>query len=256
MTDHPPYPYSDGTRAILGPDVTATADGQTITWQGATYNRHPGEAHCACGGIDVTHQLSGTATADEGTDANPAELTAEEARGLVDELGLDLYRAQDALEFVEECCVIADREQRTVTTADVREWLKGARCGRELAADGPTCSCGGRFPIHHLNADRHELAESSPAQTTPDNPPASSGTAGNPRQAAFDAVYECIRSTNRIPGNPAYRNAMIWRAVQAALDAAGVPNPPDPTAHDTGPSLADCARDDTRWWGGEKTREQ
>lgn len=63
------------------------------------------------------------------------ELTAEEARALADELGTDLYRAQDALAFVEECCVIADREQRAITTADVRTWLKGAQCGRQLAAD-------------------------------------------------------------------------------------------------------------------------
>lgn len=64
------------------------------------------------------------------------ELTAQEARDLADELGTELYRAQDALAFVEECCVISDREQQPVTTADVREWLKGARCGRQLVADG------------------------------------------------------------------------------------------------------------------------
>ena len=64
-----------------------------------------------------------------------AELTAEEARALADELGADLYQAQDALAFVGECCDIADREQQPITTADVREWVKGARCGRQLAAD-------------------------------------------------------------------------------------------------------------------------
>lgn len=63
------------------------------------------------------------------------ELTAEEARELVDELSTDLYRAQDALAFVGECCDILDREGRQPTTAVVREWLKGARCGRQLAAD-------------------------------------------------------------------------------------------------------------------------
>jgi hypothetical protein len=63
------------------------------------------------------------------------ELTAEEARALVDQMGLDLYRAQDAIEFARECCDIADREQRPVTTADVREWLKGDRCTRQRAAD-------------------------------------------------------------------------------------------------------------------------
>ncbi|MEV0443502.1 hypothetical protein AB0I84_13180 [Streptomyces spectabilis] len=70
----------------------------------------------------------------ERRDTEP-ELTAEEARALADDLGLQLYRAEDSLAFVEECCVIADRERRTITTADVREWLKGARCGRQIAAD-------------------------------------------------------------------------------------------------------------------------
>ncbi|WP_406227414.1 hypothetical protein [Streptomyces anthocyanicus] len=87
------------------------------------------------------------------------ELTAEEARSLADDLGLQLYRAQDALAFVEECCTIADREQRAITTADVREWLKGAQCGRQLAANGPRCTCGGRFPLAHLHADQHQPKE-------------------------------------------------------------------------------------------------
>ncbi|WP_282790860.1 hypothetical protein [Streptomyces sp. CC224B] len=92
----------------------------------------------------------------ERRDTDP-ELTAEEARALADDFGPELYRAQDALAFVEECCVIADREGRAVTTADVREWLKGARCGRQIAAaaeldqraaavqppaDRPVCVCG------------------------------------------------------------------------------------------------------------------
>jgi hypothetical protein len=84
------------------------------------------------------------------------ELTADEARALADDLGLQLYRTQDALAFVEECCTIAEREQRNITTADVREWLKGAQCGRQLAANGPCCSCGGRFPLAHLHADQHQ----------------------------------------------------------------------------------------------------
>jgi hypothetical protein len=69
--------------------------------------------------------------------ADTPELTADEARALADELGTDLYRAQDALAFVGECCDIADREQRPITTGRVREWLKGAQCGRRLATDNP-----------------------------------------------------------------------------------------------------------------------
>ncbi|MER7053426.1 hypothetical protein [Streptomyces sp. NPDC000351] len=88
-----------------------------------------------------------------------SELTAEEARGLADDLGLQLYEAQDALAFVGECCDIADREQRAISTGDVREWLKGAQCGRQLVVGGPRCTCGGRFPLHHFHADQHQPEE-------------------------------------------------------------------------------------------------
>lgn len=43
MSDQPHYPYADGGRAVLGPDVTASADGMTICWQGAKYRRDHGE---------------------------------------------------------------------------------------------------------------------------------------------------------------------------------------------------------------------
>jgi hypothetical protein len=62
-------------------------------------------------------------------------LTAEEARAEVDRLNYELYQAQDALAYVAECCTIAEREQRPITTADVRTWLKGAQCGRQLLAE-------------------------------------------------------------------------------------------------------------------------
>lgn len=68
-------------------------------------------------------------------DLGPAELTAEEARALAEELGQDLYEAQDALSFVAECCDIADRTGEPVTTARVREWLEGAKCGRQIMAE-------------------------------------------------------------------------------------------------------------------------
>ncbi|MFE0651373.1 hypothetical protein ACFVZH_22570 [Streptomyces sp. NPDC059534] len=47
--------------------------------------------------------------------------------------------------------------------------------------------------------------------------------ATNPRQPAYDAVYAYIRSLgNHLPPYPVERNAMIWRAVNAALDAMSV----------------------------------
>jgi hypothetical protein len=39
------------------------------------------------------------------------------------------------------------------------------------------------------------------------------------RQPAFDAVYSYLSSSNRVPGDIATRNAMIWQGVNAALDA-------------------------------------
>jgi polyhydroxyalkanoate synthesis regulator phasin len=76
------------------------------------------------------------------------ELTAEEARDLADDLGTQLYRAQDALAFVEECCVIAERTGRAITVADVRTWLKGAQCGRQLAADPGLVGDPAAPPVH------------------------------------------------------------------------------------------------------------
>lgn len=46
----------------------------------------------------------------------------------------------------------------------------------------------------------------------------------DPRQAAYDAVFAYIRQRPRdfLPATVVDRNAMIWHAVHAALDAAGV----------------------------------
>lgn len=60
-----------------------------------------------------------------------ADLTADEARALATDLGLQLYRAEDAIAYVAECCDIADRQGQPVTTARVRTWLRGAQCARQ-----------------------------------------------------------------------------------------------------------------------------
>ena len=42
----------------------------------------------------------------------------------------------------------------------------------------------------------------------------------DPRQAAYDAVYEYIRNLGQyLPPDPVHRNAIIWKAVHAALGA-------------------------------------
>jgi hypothetical protein len=53
----------------------------------------------------------------------------------VERLATDLHKAQDALAFVGECCDVADQLGTPVTTALVRQWLKGAKCGRQLLAE-------------------------------------------------------------------------------------------------------------------------
>lgn len=45
----------------------------------------------------------------------------------------------------------------------------------------------------------------------------------DPRQLAYDAVYEYIRALGAyLPPDPVHRNAVIWRAVHAALSATPV----------------------------------
>lgn len=58
--------------------------------------------------------------------------------------------------------------------------------------------------------------------------PVSAGV--DPRQAAYDAVFTYLRQQPRdsVPSTVVHRNAMIWNAVHAALDAAGVPKAQQP----------------------------
>ena len=70
----------------------------------------------------------------------------------------------------------------------------------------------------------------------------------DPRQAAYDAVYaEISRLGDYMPPDRVHRNAIIWRAVNAAIDAADVPPLADPPAHNGGPSTAECAANDRLW---------
>jgi hypothetical protein len=66
------------------------------------------------------------------------ELTVQEARALADELGADLYRAQDRLAFIDELLDAAERDgTTTVDISRVRGWLDGPQCGMQLAAENP-----------------------------------------------------------------------------------------------------------------------
>ncbi len=158
-------------------------------------------------------------------DTPEPELTLEEARALADDLGLQLYRAQDALAFIAECCDIADREQRTITIADVREWLKGARCGRQLAADAagtagycPSCGRGDVAPSAEEYEQQRQRAEQAEREVE------SYRAAETCRQAAADTLVgrmDAIRQQTA-EGLVEGFEQLIQRAEQAeaALDRA------------------------------------
>ncbi|WP_411119012.1 hypothetical protein [Streptomyces sp. 058-1L] len=97
------------------------------------YRKDDTRPYCSGECVVFAHQrnlpIPSWATKTEGVDA---DLTADEARDQAADLATQLYKAQDALAFVGECCDIADRNRRPITTGDVREWLRGARCGRQL----------------------------------------------------------------------------------------------------------------------------
>lgn len=79
-------------------------------------------------GMQCRDPQHGTAGADDAE----ADLTREELQALVDEQGLDLYRAQDVLAFISEMCDAADRDGTAVTTERVRGWLDYTGCGGVL----------------------------------------------------------------------------------------------------------------------------
>lgn len=88
------------------------------------------------------------------TDEPALELTRAELQGLVDELGTDLYRAQDLIAFVTEMCDAADADGSEVTTARVRSWLAYTGCGGAIVLPegvklrGEGSDCG--FPAVQL----------------------------------------------------------------------------------------------------------
>ena len=66
-------------------------------------------------------------------DVKPSD--ADPALAEVERLATELYKAQDAIAFARECCDVADQLGTPVTTALVRQWLEGAKCGRRMLAE-------------------------------------------------------------------------------------------------------------------------
>lgn len=168
--------------------------------------RHPADcAGCAgCGGPDCIQR----------PDAEDDDLTAQEARDLAEDLGLQLYRAQDALAFVAEMCDIADEHRgrrgqpATVTTARVREWLRGAQCARQ-AGLVLTPDASGQHP---------ETARTNPDTTEPH----AADQGGHHPDSIRTPTYAGITSTQPSPAPPW---ATLAQAIAALPPATPAPHP-------------------------------
>lgn len=83
---------------------------------------------------------------------------------------------------------------------------------------------------HDWNEHRIKYVKEMHALLAPTRDPSSPiAVDTDPRQAAYDAVFAYIRSQPRdfLPTTVVNRNAMIWHAVHAALDAVGIPSKDD-----------------------------
>ena len=79
--------------------------------------------------------------------------------------------------------------------------------------DGNTVPCPG-YP----HADEGQPEAPNEAELNPALP-----VRPDPRQPAYDAVYEYLRGLGPyLPPDPVHRNAIVWRAVHAALGATSV----------------------------------
>lgn len=146
------------------------------------------------------------------------ELTRDEAIALSDDLGQQLYRAQDRVAFVRE--MLTDRTG-TVDVTDVLAWLDHQHCPRveseqqqiarltaKLAAFSALADqleanpgVGGHWDANMGAADAiREILDGPtppPARTTPDNPLTSTNTVDNPAAAPHHPEGLAVYSTTR-----------------------------------------------------------
>ncbi|MEU6674797.1 hypothetical protein [Streptomyces sp. NPDC046925] len=139
--------------------------------------------------------------------------------------------SKEAAAYLRERLAAGDEARRTAGTCGrpYQTMHHGiARCVRESGHpgvhEGP--ADGGVFSTWPRDADQPVLLSEGKRVAAPEEAEALGLTGGarrmrDPRQPAYDAVYTYIRSSNRVPGDVVTRNAMIWQAVTAALDALG-----------------------------------
>ncbi|GAA3590826.1 hypothetical protein [Streptomyces osmaniensis] len=111
---------------------------------------------------------------------------------------------------------------------------KGPRKQWDDADQPPTDDNGDTDPAWESNIDagragqgwdRFDYHEEAYWRRPKKTPPADVTEGPDPRQAAYDAVFAYIRQQpcDFLPTTVVDRNAMIWHAVHAALDAVGIP---------------------------------
>ncbi|MFE7535243.1 hypothetical protein ACFU67_13335 [Streptomyces rhizosphaericola] len=212
----------------VGLALAAWLDTEAATWAGDEVHNSCSTQSCTFdAALAVARQLLGTTMLSELTD----DLTAEEAREQAHDLATQLYKAQDALAFVGECCDIADREHRTVTTGDVREWLKGARCGRQLlgtsAAEGePGCAMPGFVGCEcdHVTGCQHPAAPPAPADRAAEAKAATTITRLRAERAELNRRLDCLRGDVRdMESCLREQDAEFERIRSAASETASAP---------------------------------
>lgn len=265
MSDQPHYPYRDGDHAVLGPEVTATADGMTICWKGAKYRRDHGEHVGAATPLICSDERHATKVAALQADLDHYE---EHVVGDLNEKNIALAqragRAEAAIARVRS--LAADMRE----SADTR-WFADQLTG---ALDGaPSAPATTRY-IHVTITNRDEYtanraalslvdwihAEFTGLQVTTDahewDAPAATeatepATITDPEylRQQYTAIISALHD-NR-PDHIATELLRVHaRHLQQRLELANQ----ERAAHN-GPTVAEAAADDRRWWNGQKAGE-
>lgn len=175
-------------------------------------------------------------TTEPGHECAPAQLkdALRHARGRLDLLAHSLrtllaHLAQSAAEEQAVPPMIVKRAHSALTARRTRPYHPDVQ-GRCPSCGGATLflANGGYITCSSLPCPTPDAAT-----TLLERQPTREDVTGAPspcRQAAYEAVYNHIRRLGPgLPSDTAQRNASIWRAVHAALDAAGVPARANPT---------------------------
>ncbi|MFF8784753.1 hypothetical protein [Streptomyces sp. NPDC015125] len=133
---HTWYPTPDGGGDLVpGQHSRGVLIRRRVTW-GDWEPVHP--AHWA---PEPERDANASRPAENCSDAGRGDLfrhTAEEACEAMQDMGFELYKAQDAIAYAQEMCAIRDRNQQadpgggTATTAEFLTWLDGPKCGRQM----------------------------------------------------------------------------------------------------------------------------